>query len=177
MPKKAARPGIEIVKGDITTLDVDAIVNAANEAFRGGAGVDGAIHRAAGPMLLEECRRYARLPTGEAVLTKGYQLPARYVIHTVGPIWQGGTAGESVLLRSAYTSVFRVARQHGDIHSIAFPAISTGVYGYPKRAATQIAIETFIANIPFFDCIIACVYSESDEKLYQEILADSYPGD
>jgi O-acetyl-ADP-ribose deacetylase len=177
MPKKAARPGIEIVKGDITALTVDAIVNAANEAFRGGGGVDGAIHRVAGPQLLEECRKYPRLPTGEAILTKGYNLPAKFVIHTVGPIWQGGTAGESVLLRSAYQSVFRVARGQGSIHSIAFPAISTGVYGYPKRAATQIAIDAFIANLPYFDCITACVYSESDETLYREILADAYPGD
>ena len=172
-----ARPGIAIQKGDITTLDVDAIVNAANEAFRGGAGVDGAIHRAAGPQLLEECRKHARLPTGEAILTKGYQLPARYVIHTVGPIWQGGTAGEAALLRSAYHDTFRVARLQGDIHTIAFPAISTGVYGYPKRAAAQIALDAFIHHLPYFDCIIACVYSESDEALYQEILAEAYPGD
>src|SRR4051812_31252534 len=102
MANRPARPGIEIQKGDITTLQVDAIVNAANEAFRGGAGVDGAIHRAAGPQLLAECRKHPRLPTGEAILTKGYQLPARYVIHTAGPIWQGGTAGEAALLRSSY---------------------------------------------------------------------------
>ena len=172
-----ARPGIEVIQGDITTLKIDAIVNAANEAFRGGGGVDGAIHRAAGPRLLEECRKYPRLPTGEAILTKGYLLPARYVIHTVGPIWQGGTSGEAVVLRSAYYSVFRVARQHTDIRSIAFPAISTGIYGYPKRAAAQIAIEAFIANLAYFDCIVACVYSESDETLYNEILAEAYPGD
>ena len=123
---------IEIVQADITTLAVDAIVNAANEEFRGGGGVDGAIHRAAGPELLRECERYPGLPTGEAVLTLGYRLPARYVIHTVGPIWQGGGRREHRRLAQAYRSCFRIAREHGDIRSIAFPAISTGVYGFPK---------------------------------------------
>ena len=163
--------GIEVIHGDITQQHVDAIVNAANETFRGGGGVDGAIHRAAGPQLLDECRKHPRLPTGEAILTRGYRLPARYVIHTVGPIWQGGNGGEAVLLRSAYTSVFRVAREHGDIRTIAFPAISTGIYGYPKRAAAAIACEVMVANREFFECIVACVFSESDAALYREILS------
>lgn len=169
----APPPGIDVIHGDITQLHVDAIVNAANETFRGGGGVDGAIHRAAGPQLLEECRRYPKLPTGEAIMTKGYRLPARFVIHTVGPIWQGGTAGESVLLRSAYASVFRVARAEPSIRTIAFPAISTGVYGYPKRAAAMIATEVMLANREYFECIAACVYSESDAALYREILSSS----
>src|SRR5437868_5622333 len=126
MTSKGAMPaGLEVIRGDITQLKVDAIVNAANEAFRGGGGVDGAIHRAAGPLLLEECRKYPRLPTGEAIMTRGYNLPARFVIHTVGPIWQGGTAGEPVLLRSAYANVFKRAKLEPAIRSIAFPAIST----------------------------------------------------
>jgi O-acetyl-ADP-ribose deacetylase (regulator of RNase III) len=162
--------GIEVVRGDITEMTVDAIVNAANEAFRGGGGVDGAIHRAAGPKLLEECSKYRKLPTGEAIMTRGYRLPARFVIHTVGPIWQGGTAGEAVLLRTAYTNVFKVARAEPSIRTLAFPSISTGVYGYPKRAAAMIATEVMLANREFFECIAACVYSESDAELYREIL-------
>ena len=162
--------GIEVVRGDITTMTVDCIVNAANEAFRGGGGVDGAIHRAAGDKLMQECMKYPRLPTGEAIMTRGYRLPARFVIHTVGPIWQGGTAGEAVLLRSAYASVFRVARAEPGIRTIAFPSISTGVYGYPKRAAATIASEVMLANREYFDCIQACVYSDSDADLYREIL-------
>lgn len=171
MPEGKGVPGIAVIRGDITQMDVDAVVNAANEAFRGGGGVDGAIHRAAGPQLLDECRRYPRLPTGEAVLTRGYKLPARFVIHTVGPIWQGGTGGESVLLRSAYASVFRIARAEGSIRKIAFPSISTGVYGYPKRAAATIAVEEFKSNAQYFECIFACVFSESDATLYREILS------
>jgi O-acetyl-ADP-ribose deacetylase (regulator of RNase III) len=165
--------GIEVIRGDITQMTTDAIVNAANETFRGGSGVDGAIHRVAGPRLLEECRKHARLPTGQAILTRGYNLPARFVIHTVGPIWQGGTAGEPALLRSAYTSVFRVARAEPRIRSIAFPSISTGAYGFPKRAAAMIATEVMIANREFFECIVAVVYSESDAELYREILGQN----
>src|SRR5882672_11226334 len=130
---------IEIIQADITTRDVDAIVNAASEAFRGGGGVDGAIHRAAGPDLLKECERYARLKTGSAILTKGYRLKARHVIHTVGPVWRGGNEGEPGLLARAYASVFEVASESG-IKTIAFPAISTGVYGYPKPEAAKIAL-------------------------------------
>ena len=163
---------IEILHGDITTIKTDAIVNAANEAFRGGVGVDGAIHRAAGGQLLEECKRYPRLPTGQAILTRGYLLPARFVIHTVGPIWQGGTAGEAVLLRSAYASVFSVARMRPDIRTIAFPAISTGVYGYPKRAAAQIAVEVMRTNSDDFDRIVAVLFCRSDAEMYEQLLGD-----
>lgn len=159
---------ILILRADITTLDVDAIVNAANETFRGGGGVDGAIHSAAGPELLAECLRHPRLPTGEAILTRGYRLPAKYVIHTVGPVWQGGTRGEGDMLRRAYRSVFAVARDHGGISSIAFPSISTGVYGYPKRQAALIALETMLEQAMHFRRIVACVFSPNDEALYRE---------
>lgn len=150
-------PRIEIVEGDITTLAVDAIVNAANTTLLGGGGVDGAIHRAAGPQLLEACRKLGGCPVGEARLTEGYQLPARYVIHAVGPIWQGGSANEEALLASAYRSSLALAVQHG-LRSIAFPSISTGAYGFPMERAIPIALNTIQS------------FLEADQSLQRVIL-------
>jgi O-acetyl-ADP-ribose deacetylase (regulator of RNase III) len=142
----SASSAIEIIEADITTLDVDAIVNAANERMLGGGGVDGAIHRAAGPQLYEECKRVpevrpgVRCPTGEARLTKAYNLPARFVIHTVGPVWQGGGYGEDEALSNCYRNSLKLAEEH-QLKSIAFPAISTGIYGFPLHRATKIAVR------------------------------------
>ena len=135
---------IRVWQGDITTLAVDAIVNAANESLLGGGGVDGAIHRAAGPGLLAECRTLGGCPTGQARITAGHHLPARHVIHTVGPVWRGGGQGEAELLASAYRESLALARAQG-LHTIAFPAISTGVYGYPAAEAAAIAVRTIRA--------------------------------
>ena len=149
---------VEVVTGDITTLGVDAVVNAANETLLGGGGVDGAIHRAAGPQLLAACRELpelrpgVRCPTGEARITPGYQLMARYVIHTVGPVWAGGTAGEGRLLASAYRNSLELARDHG-LHSIAFPAISCGAYGYPAGLAARIAARTILVFLAADDVL------------------------
>lgn len=162
---------VEVIQADITTLAVDAIVNAANSALRGGGGVDGAIHRAAGPELLAACRRIGSCPTGRAVLTPGFRLPARFVIHAVGPIWGGGRHGEPELLRSTYHSAFEVARGEPSIRSIAFPAISTGVYGFPREAAARIALEVMQERGAELDRVLAAVFSDADRELYQATLA------
>lgn len=163
---------IDIVQADITGLRVDAIVNAANPALAGGGGVDGAIHRAAGPQLVAASMRLAPCPPGEAVITPGFDLRARFVIHAVGPVWRGGEEGEPEILRRAYESCFRLARQEPTIRSIAFPAISTGVYGFPRDQAARIAIAAMRAHQGEFDRIIACVFDAPSLAIYQQLLSD-----
>jgi O-acetyl-ADP-ribose deacetylase (regulator of RNase III) len=156
--------------GDITALDVDAIVNAANSSLRGGGGVDGAIHRAAGPELLEACRALGGCPTGEAKATPGFRLPAGWVIHTVGPVWQGGGADEANLLASCYRRSLEVAADL-PARSVAFPAISTGVYGYPVDQAADIAVSVLRASIDDFDDLVLVAFDEATHRRYVELLA------
>jgi O-acetyl-ADP-ribose deacetylase (regulator of RNase III) len=164
------KPVVEIIQGDVTAQDVDAIVNAANAALRGGGGVDGAIHRAAGPELLAACRRIGRCPTGQAVITPGFRLKARFVIHAVGPVWEDGQSGEHELLARTYASAFTVARQQPAIRSIAFPAISTGAYGFPRAEAARIALSVLQKEAPHFDRVVAVLFSEEDRDLYLSTL-------
>jgi O-acetyl-ADP-ribose deacetylase (regulator of RNase III) len=160
---------IEIVQGDITKLEVDAIVNAANSSLLGGGGVDGAIHRAAGPALLAECRTLGGCNTGDAKVTSGHNLPARYVIHTVGPVWRGGNAGEAELLASCYRRSLQHANQL-KIKTIAFPAISTGIYGFPKQQAATIAIKEVQANIGALERVLFVCFDSETAEIYRKLL-------
>lgn len=166
---------IRVLQADITTLEVDAIVNAANSSLLGGGGVDGAIHRAAGPELKKFCTSLGGCSTGEAKISPGFRLPTRYVIHTVGPVWSGGQRNEAAILASCYRNSFDLARRHG-VRSIAFPSISTGVYGYPKDEAAGIALAAMREYRHRFDDIIACCFSAADQERYERLLAIPAPG-
>ncbi len=169
---------IELFQGDITTLSVDAIVNAANKSLLGGGGVDGAIHRAAGKELLEECRNLHGCDTGEAKLTKAYRLPSRYVIHTVGPVWQGGGKNEASLLRSCYLSSLAIA-EHENFETIAFPNISTGVYGYPREQAASVAltaVREFMETARYVKKVIFVCYDRENAAIYKRLLSAGNQG-
>lgn len=173
MTKRNNDPRIELHAGDITRLEVEAIVNAANRALAPGGGVCGAVHRAAGPELAQECAGLGGCPTGEARITKGYRLPAKHVIHTVGPVWHGGQEDESVLLAACYSNSLDLARDHG-LSSIAFPAISTGIYGFPLEQATGIAVATvrdWLAAEPSFGKVVFAVFGSEAEVAYRNALA------
>jgi O-acetyl-ADP-ribose deacetylase (regulator of RNase III) len=170
---------VEVIRGDITKVEVDALVNAANEGLRGGGGVDGAIHRAAGPAVMEECRLIGHCPTGMAVITTAGRLPAKRIIHTVGPVWHGGARGEAGLLKSAYENSLRLAGDHR-MKSIAFPSISTGVYGYPIEEAAPVAIKAVLDILErgtSLERVVFVLFSESDYAIYlakvEEMLGSS----
>ena len=166
---------MRVVQGDITTLAVDAIVNAANTTLLGGGGVDGAIHRAAGPELLAECRTLGGCATGEAKSTKGYRLPAHYVIHTPGPVWSGGIRNEPALLAACYRNSLALAVRHG-CRSVAFPCISTGVYGYPKELSARVAVDTVLGFLNDHEKapeVIFCCFSESDCQIYRAFVQET----
>ncbi|HID96805.1 MAG TPA: O-acetyl-ADP-ribose deacetylase [Thermodesulfobacteriaceae bacterium] len=163
---------IEVIETDITRLKIDAIVNAANRSLLGGGGVDGAIHRAAGPELLEECRKLCGCNTGEAKITRGYRLPARYVIHTVGPVWRGGVRNEEKLLADCYRNSMKLVKKYR-LKSVAFPAISTGAYGFPSDKAAEIAVRTILEEVDIADMVqlvIFCCCNSECRKYHEKVL-------